>query len=446
MAALIRRGMRGEGLAADVAATGEDALWMARATDYDVIVLDVMLPGIDGLEVCRRLRADGIWTPILMLTARDAVARPRRRPRRRRRRLPDQAVLVRGAAGAAAGAGATGARSSARSSSRRGGTAARPRRRGGSGAARQEIALSAKEFALLEAFMRRPGQVLSRFALLEQAWDYDYENRSNVVDVLRPPACGARSTSPFGTDSIETVRGVRLPAARRGPRMSRLPIRVRVTLAFTAVMAVVLAAVGLFALPAARIAARRVARHRAALARRRPRRARRRHRRAPRRAPGAIRWSRATRASPRSSAPTAGCSTRPRRSRGRRRSVAAELEAASAGAAAASITTARPGSRREVRLLATPIDFGGRAAVAGRRRLPGRSRRGALEPRDRCSRSAARWRCCSPRSPATGPPGAALRPVEAMRRRAAEISADSPGERLPGRPRRATSSPASARP
>ena len=73
MAALIRRGLRSEGMAADVATKGEDALWMAGATEYDAIVLDVMLPGIDGFELCRRLRADGVWSPVLILTARDSV-------------------------------------------------------------------------------------------------------------------------------------------------------------------------------------------------------------------------------------------------------------------------------------------------------------------------------------------------------------------------------------
>ncbi len=73
MAGLIRRGLREEGLAADVAIKGEDALWMAEATGYDAIVLDVMLPGIDGFQTCRRLREAGIWAPVLMLTARDAV-------------------------------------------------------------------------------------------------------------------------------------------------------------------------------------------------------------------------------------------------------------------------------------------------------------------------------------------------------------------------------------
>src|SRR5215210_4880697 len=73
LASLVRRGLRKEGIAADVASRGEDALWMAGATGYDAIVLDVMLPGIDGFEVCRRLRGDGVWAPILMLTARDAI-------------------------------------------------------------------------------------------------------------------------------------------------------------------------------------------------------------------------------------------------------------------------------------------------------------------------------------------------------------------------------------
>src|SRR3954454_23226291 len=73
LAALIRRGLRDEGILADVAIKGEDALWMAGSTAYDAIVLDVMLPGVDGFEVCRRLRGDGVWSPVLMLTARDAV-------------------------------------------------------------------------------------------------------------------------------------------------------------------------------------------------------------------------------------------------------------------------------------------------------------------------------------------------------------------------------------
>jgi two-component system OmpR family response regulator len=204
MAGLIRRGMRGEGIAADVAIKGEDALWMAEATAYDAIVLDIMLPGIDGLEVCRRLREAGVWTPILLLTARDGVR--------------DRVAGLDGGADDYLTKPFAFAELLARLRAliRRGSVerpvelrlgdlsldpATKRVRRGDA-----EISLSAKEFALLETFMRRPGEVLSRYALLEHAWDYDYENRSNVVDsyvrFLR-----RKIDQPFGTDSIETVRG-----------------------------------------------------------------------------------------------------------------------------------------------------------------------------------------------------------------------------------------------
>jgi len=204
MAGLIFRGLREEGLAADVATKGEDALWMAAATDYDAIVLDVMLPGLDGFETCRRLRGDGIWAPVLMLTARDSVedrvagldggaddylTKPfsfaellaRLRALVRRGPLERPAVLAVG--------------------DLRLDPATRQVWRG-----EAEIELSQKEFALLETFMRRPGEVLSRFQLLEHAWDYEYENRSNVIDVyvryLRE-----KVDRPFGARSLETVRG-----------------------------------------------------------------------------------------------------------------------------------------------------------------------------------------------------------------------------------------------
>ena len=205
MAGLLRRGLAEEGYSADVAANGKDALWMAEAVDYDAIVLDVMLPGADGFEVCRRLREQGVWSPVLMLTARDAVedrvagldagaddylpkpfsfaellARLRALARRGAPERP--AVLQVG--------------------DLRLDPAARRVWRG-----EEELKLSAKELALLETFMRRPGQVLSRYQLIEHAWDYAYENRSNVVDVyvryLRE-----KIDRPFGRDSIETVRGV----------------------------------------------------------------------------------------------------------------------------------------------------------------------------------------------------------------------------------------------
>jgi two-component system OmpR family response regulator len=204
LADLIRRGLRDEGMLADVAVRGEDALWMAGSTPYDAIVLDVMLPGLDGFAVCARLRDDGVASPVLMLTARDAVedrvagldggaddylvkpfefaelvARLRALGRRgpiERRTLLEAGDLVLD-------------------------PATRRVRRGPA-----EISLSAKEFALLETFMRRPGQVLDRYQLLEHAWDAEYENRSNVVDVyvryLRE-----KVDRPFGVTSIETVRG-----------------------------------------------------------------------------------------------------------------------------------------------------------------------------------------------------------------------------------------------
>jgi len=204
MAGLVRRGLVEEGHAADLAAKGEDAVWMAEAHPYDAIVLDVMLPGLSGFETCRRLRNAGVWTPVLMLTARDAV---------------DDRV-----SGLDAGADdyLTKPFSFAellarlRALARRGGVE-RPtelvvddlrldpasRRVWRSDT---EIQLSPKEFALLETFMRRPGQVLTRLQLIEHAWDFAYENRSNVVDVyvryLRE-----KVDRPFRRETIETVRG-----------------------------------------------------------------------------------------------------------------------------------------------------------------------------------------------------------------------------------------------
>ena len=200
IAGLIRRGLVQEGLVADVAGTGEDALWMAGASEYDAIVLDVMLPGMSGFETCRHLRHRGVWTPVLMLTARDSIedrvagldtgaddylvkpfafaellARLRALARRGEGERP--AVLAVG--------------------DLRLDPATREVRRG-----EAPVVLSTKEFALLEIFMRRPGQVLSRLDLLEHAWDFAYENRSNVVDVYV-----RRLRRKIGTDALETVRG-----------------------------------------------------------------------------------------------------------------------------------------------------------------------------------------------------------------------------------------------
>jgi len=205
MAGLIRRGLRKEGMAADVAGNGEDALGRAQATEYDAIILDLMLPGIDGFEVCRRLREAGVWTPILMLTARDSV-RDRvagldggaddylTKPFSYAELLARLRALVR--------RGPIERPAELRIGDLRLDPARRQVWRG-----EAEIGLSPKEFSILETFMRRPGEVLSRFQLLEHAWDYDYENRSNIVDsyirLLR-----RKIDRPFGVQTIETVRGV----------------------------------------------------------------------------------------------------------------------------------------------------------------------------------------------------------------------------------------------
>jgi two-component system OmpR family response regulator len=204
LASLLRKGLREEGLLADVAIKGEDALWMAESTPYDVIVLDVMLPGIDGFETCRRLREDGVRTPILMLTARDEVedritgldtgaddylAKP----------FDFGELLAR-----------------LRALARRGPAERRAVMRVGDltldPAARRvhradtEVALTAKEFQLLEVFMRHPGEVLSRYQLLEGAWDMGYEHKSNVIDVF-VLSLREKLDRPFGIESFETVRG-----------------------------------------------------------------------------------------------------------------------------------------------------------------------------------------------------------------------------------------------
>jgi two-component system, OmpR family, response regulator len=202
---LIRRGLEAEGLAADVAGTGEEALWMTKAHDYDAVVLDVMLPDLDGFEACRRLRAEGVWAPVLMLTARDAVED-------RVAGLDSGAddYLVKPFAFAELLA-------RLRALSRRG-DGARPAVLSVGDlrldpATREvtrdstPIELSPKEFALLETFMRRPGEVLSRLHMLEHAWDFAYDNRSNIVDVY-VRRLRRKIDEPFGCTSLETVRGV----------------------------------------------------------------------------------------------------------------------------------------------------------------------------------------------------------------------------------------------
>lgn len=204
MARLLKHGLQEEGFAVDVAPNAAEAEWLGTEHDYGAIVLDVMLPDGDGFEVCSRLRQAGRWTPILMLTARDAVDDRVRgldtgaddyltKPFAFAELLARMRALVRRGA-------------EERPTSLRVGTleldpaTRRVQRRGA------EIDLTAKEFALLEFFMRHPDEVLTRTSIIEHVWDFAYAGTSNVVDVyvryLRE-----KIDRPFDTRSIETVRG-----------------------------------------------------------------------------------------------------------------------------------------------------------------------------------------------------------------------------------------------
>lgn len=205
MSRLLKRGLEEEGHAVDLAGDGPEGLWLATENPYAAIVLDVMLPGFDGFELCRKLRAAGVWVPVLMLTARDAVndrvrgldagaddylvkpfsllelaARLRALVRRDDRARP--VLLTEG--------------------DLKLDPASKRAWRGSS-----ELQLSPKEFSLLELFLRHPGTVLTRSQILDAAWDFAYDGTSNVVDqyvtYLRK-----KIDVPFGRHDLETVRGM----------------------------------------------------------------------------------------------------------------------------------------------------------------------------------------------------------------------------------------------
>jgi two-component system OmpR family response regulator len=205
LASAIRRALRGAGVFADVAATSQEARWMLGEGCYDALVLDVMLPDCDGFEMCRSLRADGVWVPVIMVTARGAVED---RVRGLDAGADDYLTKPFSLAELLARLRALVRRSPVeRPALLKAGTlrldpAARRVWRGAT-----EVDLSTREYGLLEAFMRRPGQVLSHRQLLDAAWDFAFERRSNVVAVyvryLRE-----KVDRPFGVRSVETVRGV----------------------------------------------------------------------------------------------------------------------------------------------------------------------------------------------------------------------------------------------
>ena len=214
MAGVLQRALKEEGHAVDVVGDGPEGLWLATENQYAAIVLDVMLPGMDGFELCRRLRESGVWVPVLMLTARDGVtdrvsgldagaddylvkpfslmelaARLRALARRDGRVRPP--VLVEG--------------------DLRLDPAAKRAWRAGT-----ELHLSPKEYSLLEFFLRHPGRVLSRSQIIEAVWDFAYDGGSNVVDqyvnYLRRKIDG-----PFGRHDLETVRGMGYRLRQAGP-------------------------------------------------------------------------------------------------------------------------------------------------------------------------------------------------------------------------------------
>jgi two-component system, OmpR family, response regulator len=199
-ATAVRQGLEAEGLAVDLAHDGNEGLWMARSNDYDAIVLDILLPGLNGYRICAELRDGGNWTPILMLTALDEdldeaealdtgaddyLSKPfsfvvlvaRLRALLRRGAAPRPAVLQVG-------------------DLRLDPAAHRCWRAG------QEVELTTKQFALLECFMRYPGQVLSKTALREHVWDYAFADSSNIVEVYV-----GHLRKKLGATRIKTIRG-----------------------------------------------------------------------------------------------------------------------------------------------------------------------------------------------------------------------------------------------
>jgi two-component system, OmpR family, response regulator len=202
--ALLRRGLDEAGYSVDISPDGPDAIWRATEFGYDVVVLDVMLPGLDGFEVCRRMREAGCWAPVLMLTARhqpadrvrgldsgadDYLTKPfsfdelsARLRALLRRGAPERPALL-------------------QVGNLRLDPATRQAWRG-----QAELVLSAQEFALLELFMRHPGEVLTRTRILDHAWDCATDSVSNVVDqyvgYLR-----RKIDRPFRVAQLETIRG-----------------------------------------------------------------------------------------------------------------------------------------------------------------------------------------------------------------------------------------------
>jgi DNA-binding response OmpR family regulator len=213
LAAGLKKGLEADGFATDLALNGADGLWMAREFPYDAIVLDLMLPGVNGYKICATLREEGIWTPILMLTAKDGefdeaealdtgaddyVTKPfshmvlvaRLRALIRRGAAERPTILEAG--------------------DLRFDPASREAWRGD-----VSVALTARETALLEFLMRHAGRVVSKLEILEHVWDHDFEGDPNIIEVYIRHLRN-KLDRPFGRHAIETLRGAGYRLANDG--------------------------------------------------------------------------------------------------------------------------------------------------------------------------------------------------------------------------------------
>ena len=205
IATLVKRGLEAEGFAVDVTFDGAEGLWMATEWTYDLIVLDIMLPGRNGFQICSDLRAAGNWTPILMLTAKDGdldeaealdsgaddyLTKPFSFP-----------VLVARVRSVLRRAGGRGAPTPSTAGDLCIDPSSRRVWRG-----ETEIMLTARQFDVLEFLIRRAGQVVPKQEILNGVWQYDFEGDINIVEVYIRRLRSAID-EPFGRAAIETVRG-----------------------------------------------------------------------------------------------------------------------------------------------------------------------------------------------------------------------------------------------
>jgi two-component system OmpR family response regulator len=209
----LRLGLTAEGIAVDVAFTGIDGLWLARENPYDAMVLDIMLPGMNGFKVCETLRAEECWTPIIMLTAKDGewdevealdtgADDYLRKPFSYAVLLAHLRALIRRGAQerpAVLEAGDLRLDPATRRAWRED----------------QDLQLTPRELSLLEYLLRRKGQVISKQEIIEHVWDYDFEGDPNIVEVYVRHLRN-KLDRPFGRAAIRTVRGAGYQLAANG--------------------------------------------------------------------------------------------------------------------------------------------------------------------------------------------------------------------------------------